>query len=149
MPKSKEKKTRVWTARRKSRITLVGVRSFRLLLLLALPLLSGCRYNFVPLIPPATKAPLALPTRITQASLVRSGEQLVLRARLEGKLSSGYLKVSWYDDSKKLAEDSVFLDADKPDATLTLTAPVGGAYRAVLAFEGVVLRQVELYEKKP
>ena len=125
------------------------MRSFSLLLLLLLPLLGGCRYNFVPLIPKTTGALLSLPVRISEASLVREGDMLLLRAKLDGKFEAGYLKATWFNDSKKLAEDSVYVDTAQPTATFKLAAPDKGAYRANLSFGGNVLRQVELYEVKP
>ena len=118
-----------------------------LALALASPLLGGCRFNFVPLIPPATS--VTLPTRITQAELKRAGEDLRLSVTLDGRLEPGYLTVHWFDGSRDLGTDSVFLDAAKRSAELTLPAPAPGAYRAVLSFGGTVLRQVELYEVKP
>lgn len=118
-----------------------------LLPLLLSPLLSGCRYNFVPLIPPAPQ--ISLPTRITQADLKRDGETLSLKVTLDGRLDPGYLQVTWYNSSREIGTDSVYLDAARRSAALSLPAPERGAYRAVLSFGGTVLRQVELYEVKP
>lgn len=122
-------------------------RPFLLVLVLAAPLLGGCRFNFVPLIPPPVQ--VTLPTRITQAELKREGEALRLSVTLDGRLAAGYLTVNWFDGSRELGTDSVFLDAAQRGAVLTLPAPAPGAYRAVLSFGGTVLRQVELYEVKP
>ncbi|MFC4637301.1 hypothetical protein [Deinococcus hohokamensis] len=109
--------------------------------------LTGCRYNFVPLIPAQTE--VRLPARITGATLVRSGEQLRLQAQIDGRFEPGYLNVRWFDGSRELGTDSVYLDSAQRQATFVLDAPAKGAYRAVLAFGGVVLRQVELYEVQP
>lgn len=114
--------------------------------LLALPL-PGCRYALVPLLPAPTE--VALPTRVTAASLVRSGETLVVRAQIDGRFEPGYLSVQWFDSGRSLGQDSVYLDTAERSATFTLDAPQKGAYRAVLSFGGVVLRQVELYEVQP
>ena len=122
-------------------------RSVLLMLTLASPLLGGCRLNFVPLIP--ASVPVALPTRITQAELKRAGDSLRLAVTLDGRLSPGYLTVHWFDGSRDLGTDSVFLDTEQRSAELTLPAPAPGAYRAVLSFGGTVLRQVELYEVQP
>lgn len=122
-------------------------RPLLLLPLLLAPLLAGCRYNFVPLIPPAPQ--ISLPTRITQAELTREGENLALKVTLDGRLDPGYLQVTWFDSSREIGADSVYLDAETRRATLRLNAPQPGAYRAVLSFGGTVLRQVELYEIKP
>ncbi|GAA0500369.1 hypothetical protein [Deinococcus depolymerans] len=122
----------------------------RALLVFALacaPLLGGCRYNFVPLIPGEVNA--ALPARVTAASLTRDGEQLRVSARLDGRFEPGYLSVRWFDGSRELGTDSVFLDERQRLATFTLSAPARGTYRATLSFGGAVLRQVELYEVAP
>lgn len=123
-------------------------RRLALLLLLA-PVLSGCRYNFVPLIPPTSKSDLKLPVRITKAELTRDGDTLVLHAALTGAFEPGYLQVLWFDNSKKLAEDSVFVDKDQREVTFKLDAPAKGAYRATLSLAGNILRQLELYEVAP
>lgn len=121
-----------------------------LLCLLALPLglsLSSCRYNFVPLLPPVI-AP-NLPVRITEVSLKRDGNDLIVTAKLDGRFEPGYLSVDWFDSARAIGSDSVYLDADQRTATFRLTATDEGAYRAVLSFGGAVLRQVELYEVQP
>ena len=120
----------------------------RLLLVgLLAPGLSGCRYNFVPLIP--KPAEVTLPARVTAATLTREGGALVLRARVEGRFEPGYLSAVWFDGSRELGRDSVYLDAEQREGTFRLEAPGKGAYRAVLSFGGTVLRQVELYEVQP
>lgn len=121
-----------------------------LLCVLALPLslgLGGCRYNFVPLLPPVV-AP-NLPVRVTEATLKRDGDTLIVTARVDGRFEPGYLSVNWFDSGRALGSDSVYLDAEQRAATFRLTAPDEGAYRAVLSFGGAVLRQVELYEVQP
>ncbi|MPY65590.1 hypothetical protein F8S09_02625 [Deinococcus sp. SDU3-2] len=121
----------------------------RLLLsvLLLAPALAGCRYNFVPLIPPQVE--VELPARVTDASLRRAGQELELRARVEGRFEPGYLEVVWFDGPRELGRDSVYLDAAQREARFTLAAPAQGAYRAALSFSGTVLRQLELYEVRP
>lgn len=121
----------------------------RLLLtaLLLAPALAGCRYNFVPLIPPEIE--VELPARITEATLRRVGQELELQARVEGRFEPGYLEVVWFDGSRELGRDSVYLDAAQREARFTLAAPAQGAYRAALSFGGTVLRQLELYEVRP
>ncbi|GGR83106.1 hypothetical protein [Deinococcus sedimenti] len=118
-----------------------------LLLVLLCPALSGCRYNFVPLIPGQIEPDL--PARVTGATLTRDGERLVLRAQVEGRFAPGYLSVAWFNSSESLGTDSVYLDATQRNATFILAAATPGSYRAVLSFGGTVLRQVELYEVKP
>jgi hypothetical protein len=123
--------------------------SLRLLLLAGLltPALTGCRYAYVPLIPRTVE--VTLPTRVTSATLVREGDALLLRARVDGRFEPGYLSVAWFDGARELGRDSVYLDAAQRDAAFRLEAPDPGAYRAVIAFDGAVLRQVELYEVQP
>lgn len=118
-----------------------------LLACLLAPTLAGCRYAYFPLIP--QPAEVTLPTRVTQASLTREGQVLVLRAHVEGRFEPGYLSVAWFDSSRELGRDSVYLDAAQRDATFRLAAPAPGAYRAILSYGGDVLRQVELYEVQP
>ncbi|MBB5375115.1 hypothetical protein HNQ07_000559 [Deinococcus metalli] len=109
--------------------------------------LAGCRYAFVPAVPRPVE--VTLTPRVTGASLIRSGSTLTVKARVDGRFEPAYLKVQWFDGSRALGEDSVYLDAAQPTATFTLEAPDQGAYRAVLSLGGVVLRQVELYEVQP
>lgn len=116
-------------------------------LLLLAPLLSGCRYNLIPPIPRPVE--FQLPVRIVDASLTRQGDDLIVKARIEGKFEPGYLKINWFNNSKPIGEDSVYLDSALRNVTFRLTAPEPGAYRAVLGFGGDVLRQVELYEVQP
>ncbi|TDE87627.1 hypothetical protein [Deinococcus sp. S9] len=111
------------------------------------PTLSACRYAYLPLIPKPVE--VTLPARVTSATLVREGADLVLRARVEGRFEPGYLNVTWFDGARELGQDSVYLDAAQRDATFRLPAPNPGAYRALLSFGGTVLRQVELYEVQP
>lgn len=125
---------------------------FRRVLLLSaftllLPTLTGCRYNFVPLLPAPVE--VSLPVRVTNATLVRRGEVLALNAQIDGKFEPGYLSVRWFNSSVEIGTDSVYLDAAQRQATFQFTAPDKGAYRAVLSFGGTVLRQVELYEVQP
>ena len=111
--------------------------------LLAL-LLGGCRYTFIPVIP----APVAisLPTRLVTASLRREGGDLIASAALSGNIRAGYLSVVWFDADRELGRDSVYLDAAQRSAEFRITAPDKGSYRALLSFDGVLLRQVELRE---
>lgn len=118
-----------------------------LTLLLLAPLLSGCRFNFVPLIPPPVAADL--PTRIEQAELKRVDKELVLRVKMDARIDPGYLTVHWFDGAKEIGSDSIYLDKTNLEAELRLEAAEKGAYRAVLSFDKTVLRQLELYEVSP
>lgn len=117
-----------------------------LLCLLAAPL-TACRYAFVPAVP--TPVEVALPVRVTSAALIRQGDALLVQAQVDGRFEPDYLKVQWFDGSRSLGQDSVYLDSAQRRASFRLEAPEKGAYRAVLSFGGVVLRQVELYEIQP
>lgn len=128
--------------------TLLEMRRALVLCLLLSPVLAGCRYNFVPLIPGQT-AKFTLPARITQANLTREGERLSLSATLEGTFDPDYLQVQWFNNSTPLGSDSVYLDSKLRQARFELDAPEPGAYRAVLLLGGKVLRQVEFYEVNP
>lgn len=111
------------------------------------PLLGGCRYAFVPLIPPQVN--VALPVRLTSAALERQGETLKLSAQVDGRFEPGFLTVRWFDGGRELGTDSVYLDGAQRRADFTWRAAAPGTYRAVLSFGGTVLRQVELYEVAP
>ena len=113
----------------------------------AAPLLGSCRYNFVPLIPRPVE--FKLPVRIVDATLTRDKTELVLKARIDGQFDPGYLTVNWFDNSKPIGQDSIYLDAAQRDVTFHLPAPEQGAYRATLSFAGHLLRRVELYEIEP
>lgn len=118
-------------------------------LVLLLPLtLSSCRYNFAPPIPKAS-APFELPARVEQVELKRQGDKLLLHAALIGKFEPGYLSVQWFDGSRAIGQDTVWLDSKLREANFELLAPQKGAYRAALLFGGNVMRQVELYEVAP
>lgn len=115
-----------------------------LLTALLCPLLQGCRYNFVPVIP--REAALELPIRLTSAALVRSGTRLEVSAKLEGQIKSGYLGVVWFEGDHELGRDSVYLDEAQRQAHFVLEAPQKGNYRAMLLFEGTLLRQLDMRE---
>lgn len=116
-------------------------------LLLLMPLLGGCRYNFVPLIPPV--AEVNLPPRILGAEIRRDGEELILTARVQGRFEAGYLNVTWFNGPQQIAQDSVYLDGAQREATFRLHAPAQGAYRAALGLGDNVTRLAELYEVRP
>lgn len=115
-----------------------------IIVLALLPALAGCRYTFIPLVPQNRVG--ELPNRLTGASLVRKGETLEVRARLQDPRQRGYLTVIWYRGDTELARDNTYLDELGPNATFTLNAPDKANYRAVLSFEGQVLRQLDLPE---
>ena len=115
-----------------------------LLILLALPL-AGCRFTTFPLVPTELHGEF-LP-RLSSGSLTRDGNDLVLRVKLDARGKSGYLTVAWFREDAELSRDGAFLDVKEPNATLRLPAPDKGNYRAVVSFEGDVLRQFELPEE--
>ncbi len=115
-----------------------------LALLLLTPLLGGCRYTFLPLIPPQVQ--VSLPTRISKAELRREGNDLVVAVTLGGELTPDYLSVVWYDADTELGRDSLYLDNTQRSGEFRMTAPKKGSYRALLSYAGVLLRQVELRE---
>ena len=115
-----------------------------LILLLLTPLLGGCRYTFLPLVPPP--AQLSLPARIVTAALRRDGDELIVSATLSGQPTPDYLSVAWFDNDTELGRDSVYLDSAQRGAEFRITAAKKGSYRALLSYGGVLLRQVELRE---
>ncbi|WP_293911401.1 hypothetical protein [Deinococcus sp.] len=115
-----------------------------LLLCAALALLSGCRYNFIPVIP--AEVSLELPLRLTNATLQRQGGELLVRAKVEGPVSKGYLSVVWYSGDAELGRDSRYLDGAGRSAEFRLMAPDKADYKALLLYQGVLLRQLDLRE---
>jgi hypothetical protein len=106
--------------------------------------LASCRYTSFPVIPREIEG--EFPTRLTSGSLARQGQELVLTVRLDGRSPGGFLTVAWYREDAALASDAVYLDAREPAGTFRTPAPEAGNYRAVVSFEGTVLRQFELEE---
>ncbi len=120
------------------------MRPVLLALLLLTPLLGGCRYTFIPLVPPPVK--VSLPPRIVTAELRREGPDLVAAVKMGGELAPGYLTVVWYNADTELGRDSLYLDPSQQGGEFRMTAPDKGSYRALLSYDGVLLRQVELRE---
>ena len=117
----------------------------RLLLLCALAvLLPGCRYNFIPVIP--AQVQIDLPVRLTQASLQRRGNDLVIDARIDGPIEGAYLSVVWFAGDQELGRDSRYLDAADRNAEFRLTQPGKNDYTALLLYGGTLLRQLDLRE---
>ncbi|GAA4003064.1 hypothetical protein GCM10022631_12380 [Deinococcus rubellus] len=113
-------------------------------LLLCGLLLCGCRYNFIPVIPAPVQ--VALPLKVTQASLQRQGELLVVSARVDGPMPPDYLSVVWFAGDRELGRDSRYLDAQHRDAEFELKAATKADYRAMLLYGGTLLRQLDLRE---
>ncbi|TSA87310.1 hypothetical protein FNU79_05355 [Deinococcus detaillensis] len=112
--------------------------------LLSAGLLGSCRYNFIPVIP--APLPVVLPLRITKATLERRGENLVVRARVDGPVQGDYLSVVWFAGDKELGRDSRYLDAAGRSAEFNLKAPAQADYKALLLYGGTLLRQLDLRE---
>lgn len=117
------------------------------LALLCLGFMTGCRYNMLPPIP-AEQIHIQLPVRLSQVSLVREDDELVLRAFLETK-TAGYLAVHWFRDTQEIGTDSIYLDPQDPRGEWRFPAKEKGAYRVGIVFDGQLLRQLELYEIDP
>lgn len=107
-------------------------------------LLCGCRYNFIPVIPAPVQ--VALPLRITQASLQRRGDQLVAQVRVDGPVQPDYLSAVWFAGDRELGRDSRYLDAQHRDAEFELPAAAKADYRVMLLYGGALLRQLDLRE---
>jgi hypothetical protein len=115
-----------------------------LLCLALLPILASCRYNFIPVIPREVR--LELPLRLTNATLQRQASDLLVKAKVEGPASSGYLSIVWFSGDTELGRDSRYLDAAARSAEFCLTAPEKADYKALLLYQGVLLRQLDLRE---
>lgn len=119
-----------------------------LVLLLPLALLLGsCRYTSFPLVPPVLQG--EVPARLSAGSLQRVGDGLELRLALDARSGSGFFDVAWFDGDTLLARDRTYVDASDPNAVFRLSAPRGGEFRALVSFEGTLLRQFELLEAAP
>ncbi|WP_110886213.1 hypothetical protein [Deinococcus yavapaiensis] len=118
------------------------------MLLLPLALLLGsCRYTSFPLVPPVLQGDV--PARLSAASLQRVGDALELRLVLDARSGSGFFDVAWFDGDALLARDRTYVDASDPNAVFRLSATPGGEFRALVSFEGTLLRQFELTEAAP
>ncbi|AFZ68881.1 hypothetical protein [Deinococcus peraridilitoris] len=106
--------------------------------------LSACRYTTFPLAPPTLQG--EFPARLSEGLLARDGGDLTLTVRLDARSKSGFLTVAWFRDDTELGRDRVYLDIREPTAQFRLGAPEPGFYRAVVLFEGAILRQFELEE---
>ena len=119
-----------------------------LVLLLPFALLLGsCRYTSFPLVPPVLQG--EVPARLSTGSLQRVGEALELRLALDPRSGSGFIDVAWFDGDTLLARDRAYVDASEPTAVFRLAAPRSGEFRALVSFEGTLLRQFELPEAAP
>ena len=117
----------------------------RLALLFCLAgLFSSCRYTTFPIIPPTVQG--EFPARLSAGSLRRDGQDLLLSVKLDARRKAGYLGVVWFRGDAELGRDRAYLDAREPAAVFRFAAPEKGFYRAVITFEGDVLRQFDLAE---
>lgn len=105
---------------------------------------SACRYTTFPLVPPVLQG--EFPARLAEGTLARDGEDLTLGVRLDTRGKAGFVTVVWFRGDAELGRDRVYLDAREPRAQFRFSAPERGFYRAVVSFEGTILRQFELEE---
>lgn len=126
-----------------------GVRALAVRALAALALaafaLVACRPLYVPLVP--TGLPEPHPTRLSGGSTLAAG--MGGRPRLELEVldvaRAGWLAVQWFGPGgAEAASDSAWLEPPAAAAVFDLPADVAlrpGEWRAVVSFEGVILRQ--------
>lgn len=108
-------------------------------LLLALLLLVGCRYTFLPL-DPGKPPPLQRPFLV--ARLQPEGEEARLSLRVERLPSPGYLHLRWYRGEALLLERALFLEGP---GSYGLSLPLGEGYHRLLGlWGGEVLFQLDL-----
>ncbi len=115
------------------------------LLLVAALALPACRPLYVPLVPEAPQGPL--PTRLA------GGSALTLSAAGRPRLAvevldlpgPGWLAVQWFaPGGGEAASESVWLEPPSGEAEFVLPPDVeatAGEWRAVVSFEGLLLRQ--------
>jgi hypothetical protein len=113
----------------------------------------GCTPLFLPPVP-AELPPIEPRLRLREVRVDRpDGGRPSLALVPREVPDPGWLAVQWYPPSgAAVAEGSVWLDADQVDRVVRLAFPEdvarqrAGRWRAVLTFDGAVLRQVEWEE---
>lgn len=118
-------------------------------LLLAVTLVAaGCTPLYVPPVPAQLPA-LEPRTRIAAARVDRLGGVPTVAFTPREVPEEGWLQVQWYPPAgDEVASASVWLDASSVDRVVRIPFPEdvsrdrGGVWRAVLSFDGRILRQV-------
>ena len=122
-------------------------------LVLAVSLLAaGCTPLYLPPVP--SQLPELEPrTRIAEARVDRLGGTPAVVFTPREVPEEGWLQVQWYPPAGGVvASDSVWLDASSVDRVVRVAFPEdvprdrGGVWRAILSFDGRILRQVEWEE---
>lgn len=121
----------------------------RMLAGLALLALSSCAFTYIPLIPEARTLPPSLDLR-GSAGLIQDGDSLALHLALREVPAADWLAVQWYDPNNRIvASESIWVDPSSVGATRVLFLPAEvawqpGLWRAVVSFQGRVVRQFSL-----
>lgn len=108
----------------------------------AVVLLGGCAFTFWPIIPEALPDQSGV---MAVESLTRDGSNILVHVRLDRVPHEGFVSVFLYRDDAKVGEDSKLVTAgDGQEASFSFDPAVLGAYRAIVFFDGIALRQSEL-----
>ncbi|MBS3966592.1 MAG: hypothetical protein KGZ60_04990 [Truepera sp.] len=121
----------------------------RMLAGLALLALSSCAFTYIPLIPEARTLPPSLDLR-GSAGLLQDGDSLALHLTLREVPAADWLAVQWYaPDNRIVASESIWVDPSSASTTRVFFLPAEatwqpGLWRAVVSFQGQVVRQFSL-----
>lgn len=114
--------------------------------------LVGCQPLYVPLVPEALP-PFPDELRLREARILRAGERRVVLVVPERIPEPGWLAVQWFPPAGgEIASASRWLTSHDIDRTVWIDLPEDvaldriGRWRAVLSFDGRIVRQLEWIE---
>ena len=115
-------------------------------------LIVGCRPLFVPGVPERLP-PFADELRLAEVRIVRLGERLDVAFVPERVPQAGWLAVQWFPPAgAEVASASAWLTSEREGHTVRIRFPddvarePDGRWRAVLSFDGRVVRQLDWIE---
>lgn len=125
----------------------------RLLAVVVLALgVAACRPLYLPVVP-ETLPPFAEELRLSEVRIVRLGDRLDVALVPERVPRPGWLAVQWFPPAgAELASASAWLTPEREGRTLRIAFPSdverdsSGRWRAVLSFDGTIVRQLEWSE---
>ncbi len=120
------------------------IRAFKTILAITLAcLISSCSLGFIPLIPKKVE----LEPRIVlspDSRLERQGTEILLSLDLQQVPEEGFLAAYLYRNETKIFEDSKLIDPKSSHTEFRFSPAQLGEYRAVLFWQGNIVRQFEL-----
>jgi hypothetical protein len=120
------------------------LRRLKVALLGGVMLLAGCTFSYLPPIPEGQPMPTRLELRSADG-LIQSNGRLALEVTLANVPREGWLAVQWFNpQGREAASDAQWVGAAPHRYRFVLPDEVAltpGRWRAVVSFEGEVLRQ--------